>query len=270
MMKTALATGAYPEWTDAEYRAVDAANYSLLRALLVNPARAKYELDHPPAPSPAMQFGSAYHMHMLQPDLFDGAYLVKPEGLDGRTKAGKAWKAEHADDPRVLLSAHDARQLADMRGALLAHPGAAALLAEAAMVEAPLVWQDPQTLVWCKAKVDLVTPSAVVDLKTTDDASSEQFAKSVATYGYHLQAAHYQNGVCLVTGDASRDYIIIAQEKRPPYSVAVYILDDEALAQGQERLQLAIENYAVYTKQDRWPAYGDHPQMLELPRWAVR
>lgn len=44
----------------------------------------------------AMVAGSALDCLLTDPASFEGRFAVAPEGLDGRTKEGKAWKAENA------------------------------------------------------------------------------------------------------------------------------------------------------------------------------
>ena len=47
-----------------------------------------------PEPTPAMTIGTALHSHVLELDTWDQRYVVMPEGIDRRTKAGKAeWEA---------------------------------------------------------------------------------------------------------------------------------------------------------------------------------
>jgi hypothetical protein len=53
--------------------------------------------------TPAMVAGSALDALLTDPTSFAGRFSVAPEGLDGRTKEGKAWKAENAG--RDILTA---------------------------------------------------------------------------------------------------------------------------------------------------------------------
>jgi hypothetical protein len=47
-----------------------------------------------PEPTPAMAIGSAVHTHVLELDQWDARYVSAPDGIDRRTKAGKAeWEA---------------------------------------------------------------------------------------------------------------------------------------------------------------------------------
>ncbi len=55
--------------------------------------------------TPAMVAGSALDALLTDPTSFDGRFAVAPDGLDGRTKEGKAWKAENAGRDILAASA---------------------------------------------------------------------------------------------------------------------------------------------------------------------
>jgi exodeoxyribonuclease VIII len=105
----------------------------------------------------------------------------------------------------------------------------------------------------------------VVDLKTTTDASPAGFAKSVATFRYHVQASHYLAGL-----HGAERFVFIAVEKTAPYAVAVYELDAAALAAGEQLRQRDIRVIADCQATKEWPGYGDDCQTLALPSWALR
>jgi len=61
--------------------------------------------------SPAMALGSAIHTAVLEPDEYISRYIVKPEGMNGRTKEGKAF-AEKCEAGRLtILDAKDQRRI---------------------------------------------------------------------------------------------------------------------------------------------------------------
>jgi hypothetical protein len=61
------------------------------------------------------------------------------------------------------------------------------------------------------------------------DASPSGFARSIATFRYHVQASHYLTGL-----HGAERFVFIAVEKTAPYAVAVYELDAAAMAAGDE------------------------------------
>ena len=101
-----------------------------------------------------------------------------------------------------------------------------------------------------------------MDLKTTTDASPKGFAKSVASFRYHVQAAHY-----LAAGLFDK-FIFIAVEKEAPYAVACYELDADALTEGQRLRGRDLQRIANCRAMAAWPGYGDELQTISLPGWA--
>jgi len=65
----------------------------------------------------------------------------------------------------------------------------------------------------------------IVDYKTAASANPRRFAKSVAEYGYHQQAAWYIDGLEQITGAADAAFLFVVQQKDPPWLVSVCQLD---------------------------------------------
>lgn len=140
------------------------------------------------------------------------------------------------------------------------------------------------------------------DLKTTEDASPEGFAKSIANWRYDVQHAYYMDGTRLaleqgkctpphegkaelsvywtdpVTGVLCRcrpdfwrgypkHFAFIAVEKKPPYAVGVYVLDSEGVEIGRAQYQHDLRVYAECVRTGVWPGYGDKIQTISLPAW---
>ena len=119
-----------------------------------------------------------------------------------------------------------------------------------------------------KGRPDLIAKDAngdlvVVDLKTTQDASPAAFAKDVANFKYHLQAAFYMR----LTG--AKKFVIVAQEKELPCANRVYTLDEAALAEGNRLMDEAIALYTQCVAFDSWPTYTKDITTLSLPKWAI-
>jgi len=99
-----------------------------------------------------------------------------------------------------------------------------------------------------------------MDLKSAVDASPHGFARAVATYKYHLQAAHYMHMF-----NVSR-FVFIAVEKAPPYAHGIYTLDDASIEQGRIERRRALDGIAEHRERKEWPGYG--VQELSIPAWA--
>jgi len=211
-----------------------------------------------PKSTAAMTMGSLVHCAVLEPDQLMKRYGIAP---DRRTKAGKEAAAEMQANGIEPVSESDLQQAQRMASAVRRHPYAAELLS-AGKAEASIWWDDPETGLRCKCRPDWINDGICVDLKTTTDASPKGFARSVASFRYHVQDAHY-----LACGLFDR-FIFIAVEKEPPYAVACYQLDADALTEGQRLRDRDLQRIANCRAMAAWPGYGDELQILSLPAWS--
>lgn len=260
---------------EAEYhrRELGVASASVLKMLREKtPAHYRAWLDDANEDeTPSLLFGRAYHCRVLQPNLFERTYTVMPYFGDMRSSKNRerreAWLAER---PGVLvLSADDAARIESMHAALRRHELAAAIFAEG-HAEVTMRWTDPGTGVECKARHDWFRPAALVaDLKTTDDAGPATFARSVDRYGYHLQHAHYIEGAA-ACGEPVPNFLIVAQEKEPPYLVAVYQIDAAAEQRGYELRARGLQTLRHCLDTDTWPGHAPGITELSLPAWALK
>lgn len=170
---------------------------------------------------------------------------------------------------RTVLSEEQWTQLHAMRDAVMAHPAAGALLKGCpGKAEQSVYWIDPETGVLCRCRPDWWRDDdLLVDLKTTEDASPEGFAKSIANWRYDVQDAYYQDGVKLATGRTPRGFVFIAVEKKPPYAVAVYRLDDESRDLGRAQYRADLNRYAECMTSGNWPGYSGRIEPISVPAW---
>jgi hypothetical protein len=115
------------------------------------------------------------------------------------------WQQAHAD--REIVTEDWLTTAIGMVGAIAQNEFASQLLNGRGMTEVSLVWDDPDTDIRCKCRVDKLTriksagetSVTLTDLKTTRDAS--QFEKAIANFAYHRQAAFYADGAAAVLGE---------------------------------------------------------------------
>ncbi|MET8864631.1 PD-(D/E)XK nuclease-like domain-containing protein [Nonomuraea sp. NPDC004580] len=238
------------------------------------PAIFRHEQLNPPGPKKAFDLGSAAHRLVLG----SGPELVRIDADEWRTKEVKEQVAAVRAGGGIPLKPAEYRQVHDMAAALRRHPVAAALFDPAhGQPEQTLIWQDDDTGISCRARLDW-QPDAkpgrrliVPDYKTCRSASPRAIAKAVHEHGYHQQTEWYLRGaqaLDLADGDAA--FVFVFQEKDPPYLVTVVQLDDEALHVARERNRRAMETYAACVEADHWPGYSDDIELITLPAWATR
>ena len=221
--------------------------------------------------TPAMTFGRAYHCRVLEPETFRHRYVLPPSFGDMRSSKNReqrdAWLAHHP--AVILLSAEDHERIEAMHAALVSHPVVAGIL-RTGHSEVTMRWTDYDTGLQCKARADWWVPGKLLmDLKTTDDASPNGFARSVVKYSYHVQHAHYCDGARACDAQV-RNYLIVAQEKTPPYLVGVYHIDANAEYRGYELRQRSMKTMRQCLDSNTWPGYGAGITDLHLPEWAMK
>jgi hypothetical protein len=223
-----------------------------------------------PEPTPAMAIGSAVHTHVLELDQWDARYVSAPDGIDRRTKAGKAeWEAfTAAATGRTVLPKADADLVMRMAQSVFSHPAAAMLLALPGKAETTQMWTDAATGLECKCRPDWLTDDGrlLVDLKTTEDAS-RGFAKSIAQWRYHVQASWYLDGIEQATGTRPEQFLFLCVEKKAPYAVAVYAADAEMIAAGAQTAARDLDVLATCKAAGAWPGYSDQIEPISLPPW---
>ncbi len=253
--------------TNAAYHALDAVGKSDLDKIARSPLHWKHAEREETA---AMRIGSAVHCAVLEPDRFATEYVIAPE-CDKRTKAGKEqWlEFEGANYGKTVLSREDGLLCHNIAGRVRAHPRVADFLAHG-QPEMSALWKDAEFGTRCRARYDWLQDAGVIlDLKTTQDASPAAFAKSCASFRYHVQAAWYLDSYHATTGDLPLGFIFIAVEKTAPYAVALYELDAEAVELGRALARRDLARYANARELDCWPGYPDAVQSLSLPKWAT-
>ncbi len=239
-----------------EYHQGPGVSSSELKAILRSPAHAKVECKD----SPALAFGRAFHMAILEPELFEGSYTIMPKfSGTGSVARRKEWIDEN--EGREILKEEDS----------------ATIVAMSASVKASKFWDKIKdydveiahfaevdgTLQKCKA--DMIG-DWIIDFKSTQDASPKKFFSSANNFGYHTSAAYYVDIVKQATGRAL-PFMWIAVEKTPPYGVAFYNVPARMLEVGREEYQRALRIYKECEASGEWPSYPDEIQELPLPGW---
>ena len=221
--------------------------------------------------TPAMAIGSAVHTHVLELSTWDERYVMAPEGIDRRTKAGKElWATFEADSAsRTVLSRSDAELVMQMGRAVWSHPAAAFLLGRPGQAEQTYLWTDRATGLECKCRPDWMTNDGqlIVDLKTTEDASPAGFRKSIGNFRYHVQAAWYLEGIERATGRRPDQFIFVCVEKKPPHVVAVYAASAEMVATGAITAEADLARLAMCREASDWPGYSNQIETIDLPPW---
>lgn len=94
-----------------------------------------------------------------------------------------------------------------------------------------------------------------VDIKTTatlDELEFGNWQRGFEQHRYHQQAALYM-AIQDLLGVAVRDFVFVAVEKCPPYGVKIGLLNERALAQGQDEVERLLVRLDGCYLGNRWP-----------------
>lgn len=234
-----------------DYLNIDAISNSYLSRFAITPAHAAI----PVVETPAMAFGTAFHVCILEPETFANKCAVAPAG-DRRTKAGKTAYAEFVSESlgKTIISADSFEAIQRMGEAINNHPMARALLKKG-IAEQSVFWVDDETGLACKARPDWLTGSTIVDLKKTKDASELGFSRSIVNFRYYQQAAFYLTGLAEVSDTEYEEFFFIAVNDQPPYEIGVYSLSQDFLEYGYYECRRLLRRVKLHSELGLYPNY---------------
>lgn len=220
--------------------------------------------------SKAFDFGEACHLAILQPNLFEAQVMRGPD--DRRGNKWKDAEAICAVDKKLLLTSGDYDGVMTIRDSVHADQWISGIITGGEPeIEASGYWVDEETGVLCRCRPDLYRADLgiIVDVKSTQSAHPDAFARSVVNYGYHAQEAFYSDGWS-AAGRQVDGFVFLAWEKTSPYAFAVYELPPAIVEEGRATMRKALATYAECNASGDWPGYGDGVQELSFKRWAYR
>lgn len=267
--------------TNEEYHASEAVSRSKLFRMIKNgqvcPQNYHYLEENPPEQTGALLFGRAFHKAVLEPETFADEFVVAPI-CDRRTKEGKTtWErfvseAENKD----VLTAEEYEHILGMVESINRHPIARKLLR--GEIETSYYWMDELTGIQCRCRPDARRTIGgvphIIDLKSTQDASTEHFSKDAIKFGYDLQTAMYKKGVDAFYG-AEHRFIFIPVEKTPPYTVNVMLVDDLFIKKGNALFRELLGELKYCMETGDWYGYSGPKELggindLTLPAYLLK
>lgn len=260
-----------------QYHATPAIGHSSLVKLMRSPAHYRTYKDRPHEPTPTMAFGTALHTAVLEPELFSDIY-VACEKFDRRTKAGKeaALEWEAKNQGKIGLDQSQMDSITNIQASIRAHTDANRYLARG-YAELSVFWTDEETGIACKCRPDFMVLNengdleSLLDVKTSQDAGRSSFAKSIANYGYDLQAAFYSDPFSAALG-VEIPFRFLVVESEAPNAAAVYRTGPNTMELGRKKYRGALQLLQWCQQNDAWPSYQPfgEEEVIELPHWATK
>jgi hypothetical protein len=249
------------------YRSHSALNYSSAKSLLKSPKHFQASLKRKVEPSQEMLMGTAIHEAVLEGK--SPSYIVRPEGMNGRTKEGKEWKAQNAG--KIILSQEEDAGVRNAIKAVRENADVQYLLSLCKQREIGIVHN--YNGVEIKGRLDAhgqdeAGKPIILDFKTTSDAEPESWGKKAFGLRYPMQSAWYQSLLALELGlEDPAAYFWLVVETQEPFDVAIYQPPEEALEIGRAQMNHCIEAYKSCVASGKWPGYGKGIIQLEVPPW---
>lgn len=250
----------------------------------LNPDREKAD------PTPQMKLGEYVHALVLEPEYFESRYIVEPI-LEELPKVGllkdlgrqefdrQKEQREQVKAQNDLIIERFNKNLKDkesmsqsvynhacaIANAVLNDDMAKSLL-DNAQVEKSIYFTHESTGIQCKVRPDAWCGSIVTDLKTCVDASPKSVMNAAAYNGYYLQAGMIKQALESINIEMEK-FVIMAVEKKEPYPVGIYILEDEAINYGLNLFNSLMEQLKECLDYNQWPSYG--LQTIGVPRYLT-
>ena len=268
------------EKNKTDYYSLPQLSNSALNHFAISPKHYLWYKQNPPAPTPAMVFGQAFHCYILEPEKFKESFFVldtnnRPE--KDKTMASnlnKEWKAGMiaANIKKTQIDSDDFEKLGAMKKSLMLHVGASELILQVTVTEKEIFWRDKVSGIDMKGKLDGYFTNNIIDLKTCQSAEPVGFVTHAINYAYHRQAALYIDG-CRANKLQAANFYFIAIEKEPPYAVSVLNTSNEFERLGRNSYQRLLEDFAYWQQLGEpdigyeWKNPIDTIFETELPQW---
>jgi hypothetical protein len=266
---------------DTSYHGTDAVSHSKLEVYRRRPALYKKQFLDKTVEAPASSaftVGRAAHCLVFEADTYATRFTVRPQGIDRRTKDGKAaWEQfVAANAGKEILDSDEAHLVQAMRDAVFANPTAALLLAGG---ESEVTWRaaGPAGMT-LQCRTDRFNAAGceltggrpyVVDLKTVetlDAGEFRSFERSFWSLGYHRQAGFYLP-LLQDCGVLCWDWFFVVVEKQEPFGCVVYRPTEDAVSCGIDETVRDLTALAQSMTTGVFPNLPAGVQEISLPSW---
>lgn len=271
--------GVYEDVPFEEYVRWDAVSNSRLGKLATSP---KHYLLPFGETTESMLFGTLTHGGVLEGESLSKRYAVLRDwhldegnvtatGKRSDSKATRYYKERLQDftaahEGKEFVTLDQFRRMKSILDAVLGDRAAADLFTEPGAAELSMVWDDPETGIRCKGRIDKLGEGRFGDLKTIADISAA--SRHVAKFGYHRQQAFYQTGWAVLNGGELLQPWLSFVESNAPHCVLTAPVSELALAAGRFEFAALLRKLQDCHVSGCWPGPSP-PQEWCLPDWAM-
>ena len=269
--------GIYYDIPAEDYFSWDCFHQSLIPAIMKSARHLKHAKENDQKTKP-MILGSLVDGLLLDPKELDNykqlseTYINKGEEKpwNANSKDCKAELKEIIDAGKTPIKKKEMDKAEQICDGVMREEEAAQFIKDSKK-QVCIVWDDPETGVRCKARIDLQTPSVIGDLKTSRCAEKFTFARDIVNMGYHTQAALYSGGWAVLNSDKILPWKWVVVENEAPFCAAVYELGESSLEAGRARYRIALAKYKDYMENDPElrRGYSELTEPIEVPPWEI-
>lgn len=257
-----MKTGIFKD-TSEVYHASEAIGSTSIKQMLTSPGHFYEAWRGPKKESKAFDEGNVVHSVLLEQDL--SGYVRRPDGVDGRTKDGKAKLEELAATGKTVITA-DVYDSLERRLNTFVQFNEALSVYENAEIEKSHYAIDPVTGLYIKARPDILKPGFIGDVKTTQNM--RLFENQIWNLGYFVQCGFYALVTEITTGKRVTEFKFIAQEKTAPYGVRVFKFDESTVSFCRETARGLLNRAAICIEAKEFPLFDDVVKQVTIPPWV--
>lgn len=206
-------------------------------------------------------------VHWVEAVYPDKHKLAGQAVADWRTNAAKEERDQARADGKIPLLKKQRQEINDMVDRVRAAMAGFGEL----NTEQTMLWIDPASGQWCRARPDAISPDfkRVVEVKTCENASPAAYSRTLWSMWYDVQMAHVAQGLDALKGeDPTREFFWLLVEINPPYATAILQLEGESMELAERRRALGLKRWAKCLSSNSWPGYqGIH--YMEPPTYVA-
>ncbi|MDM3646308.1 PD-(D/E)XK nuclease-like domain-containing protein [Proteus mirabilis] len=229
--------GIYYDISNEDYHKDEAIGSTSVKAISVSPANLYF---NPFKGSKSAQIGTAIHAALLEPDVFERDFILRPDITDRRTKEYVSLKQIYHSD-NIFING-EVETITRMVESARMNTDFMDYMATKGNSEVSMFATCPITGLRLKCRFDRLSDSLPypLDVKSCADATERGFSQAFGKYRYHIQAAFYLYVLKLTTGIELDQFCFFALQNKPPYTNCMYFIGTESLELGYKHMHEAL------------------------------
>lgn len=213
----------------------------------------RYLLDGPKfTETPAMKLGTAIHVAMLEPELWDDLYYEMPFIENGRTKEGIALKKKSLEeaDGKIMLKHEEHQKVKAIMAEYHKQTKMSKLARHYCSGDVELSHYMDYGGVGVRVRPDVLNleKGFIADVKSCQNSNPRIFKRDALNRNYHVQAAFYMDMISMFYDTEITEFRFIACMTNPPYTVNVIALSKHYIEEGRLMYGAALSDWKDYVK----------------------